>query len=73
METKHDLYLGDCEEALQKIPDKSVDVIFTSLPYTDQRKNTSGGIHPDDYVEWFLPKTEHMWRVLMSLILKRKL
>ena len=38
METKHDLYLGDCEEALQKIPDKSVDVIFTSLPYTDQRK-----------------------------------
>jgi len=40
------------------------DLIFTSPPYADQRKKTYGGIHPNDYVEWFLPKTEQMLRVL---------
>ncbi|MEZ4605613.1 MAG: site-specific DNA-methyltransferase [Deinococcales bacterium] len=64
MEIKHDLYLGDCEEVLKKIHDNSVDLIFTSPPYADQRKKTYGGIHPDDYVKWFLPKTEQMLRVL---------
>ncbi len=64
MEIKHDLYLGNCEDVLKKLPDNSVDFIFTSPPYADQRKNTYGGTHPDDYVEWFLPKTEQMLRVL---------
>ncbi len=64
MEIKHDLYLGNCEDVLMKLPDNSVDLIFTSPPYADQRKKTYGGIHPDDYVEWFLPKTEQMLRVL---------
>ena len=56
--------MGDCEEELKKIPDNSVDLIFTSPPYADQRKNTYGGIHPDHYVEWFLPKSKEMLRVL---------
>jgi len=64
MEIKHDLYLGDCEAVLKKIPDNSVDLIFTSPPYADQRKKIYGGIHPDDYVKWFLPKTEQMLRVM---------
>ncbi|MBF0230374.1 MAG: site-specific DNA-methyltransferase [Desulfamplus sp.] len=64
MEIKHDLYLGDCEDVLKKLPDNSVDLIFTSPPYADQRKKTYGGIRPDDYVEWFLPKTEQMLRIL---------
>ena len=64
MEIKHDLYLGDCEEVLKTLPDNSIDLIFTSPPYADQRKKTYGGIHPDDYVDWFLPKAEQMLRVL---------
>ncbi len=64
MEIKHDLYLGDCEEILKTLPDNSVDLIFTSPPYADQRKNTYGGIHPNNYVDWFLPKAEQMLRVL---------
>ncbi len=59
-----DILLGDCEEELKKIPDESVDLIFTSPPYADQRKNTYGGIHPDNYVEWFLPMSLEMLRVL---------
>lgn len=64
MEIKHDLHLGDCEQLLKQLPADSVDLIFTSPPYADQRKKTYGGIHPAEYVNWFLPKSEQMLRVL---------
>lgn len=64
MEIKHEFLLGDCEEELNNIPGNSVDLIFTSPPYADQRKNTYGGIRPDQYVQWFLPKSKQMLRVL---------
>ncbi len=57
---------GDCEEVLTQLPDNCVDLIFTSPPYADQRKNTYGGIHPDDYVDWFMPKARQFYRVLKS-------
>jgi len=59
-----ELLLGDCKEELKNFPENSVDLIFTSPPYADQRKKTYGGIHPDKYVEWFLPTTEQLLRVL---------
>ena len=55
---------GDCEEILKQLPDNSIDLIFTSPPYADQRKSTYGGIKPNEYVNWFLPKTEQFLRVL---------
>lgn len=58
------LYKGDCLEVLKDIPDESVDLIFTSPPYADRRKKTYGGIHPDKYVEWFLPRAKEFYRVL---------
>lgn len=60
------ILLGDCEEVLKKMPDNSVDLIFTSPPYADQRQKTYGGVSPQHYVEWFLPKTEQFRRVLKS-------
>ena len=58
------IFLGDCKDILKKIPDNSIDLIFTSPPYADQRRNTYGGIHPDEYVEWFLPISKELLRVL---------
>ena len=55
---------GDCEEVLKSWPDNSIDLIFTSPPYADQRANTYGGVKPNRYVDWFLPKTEQFLRVL---------
>lgn len=55
---------GDCEEVLKSFPDNSIDLIITSPPYADSRKRNYGGIHPDKYVEWFLPKSEQFLRVL---------
>jgi len=53
-----EIILGDCAEKLKNLSNNSIDLIFTSPPYADQRKNTYGGIHPDKYVEWFLPISE---------------
>ncbi len=64
MVINNNLYLGDCLEVLKGLPDNCVDLIFTSPPYADQRKETYGGIHPDHYVEWFLPRSEQFLRVL---------
>ncbi len=64
MEYINQILLGDCGDVLKNLPENSVDLIFTSPPYADQRKNTYGGIHPDDYVEWFLPKSLEFKRVL---------
>lgn len=61
---KSEILLGDCAEVLQRLPNESVDLIVTSPPYADQRKSTYGGIHPDKYVEWMLPRTAQMFRVL---------
>jgi len=61
---KADLILGDCLDILKKLPPNSVDLIVTSPPYADQRKDTYGGIHPDEYVNWFLPISEELLRVV---------
>ena len=61
---KTNIILGDCREVLKTIADNSVDLVFTSPPYADQRKNTYGGIHPDKYVEWFLPIAVQLLRIL---------
>jgi DNA modification methylase len=55
---------GDCSEVLQNYPDNYFDLIVTSPPYADCRAKSYGGISPDKYVEWFLPKSEQFLRVL---------
>jgi DNA modification methylase len=55
---------GDSLKVLRELPENSVNLIVTSPPYADQRKATYGGIHPDKYVEWFLPIALELKRVL---------
>lgn len=55
---------GDCREILPRFESESIDLIVTSPPYADQRKRTYGGITPDEYVEWFLPISAELHRVL---------
>ena len=61
------LYNGDSAKLLAdktKFPDKSVNLIITSPPYADKRKNSYKGVHSAKYVEWFLPITDQLKRVL---------
>ena len=53
-------YLSDKE----LIPDDSIDLIITSPPYAERRNGTYGGIHPNKYVNWFLPISEQLLQVL---------
>lgn len=58
------IFAGDAKVELRKLNDASVDLIVTSPPYADQRKSTYGGISPDHYVDWFLPISAELFRVL---------
>ncbi len=62
--TEASLYHGDARTVLREVESDSVDLIVTSPPYADQRKRTYGGIPPDDYVEWFMPISQELKRVL---------
>lgn len=64
MEIRTEIILGNSKKELQKIADNSVNLIITSPPYADQRKETYGGINHDKYVEWFLPISTELLRVL---------
>ncbi len=62
--SKITIYQGDCLQKLKLLEDNSVDLIVTSPPYADQRKNTYGGISTKEYVKWFLPISKELLRVL---------
>lgn len=50
---------GDSAAWLPRLPSRSVDLYFTSPPYADARAYSR--IHPDRYVEWFLPFAASMY------------
>ena len=50
---------GDAQAMLPRLPKESVDLFFTSPPYADARAYSR--IHPDRYVEWFLPFARSMY------------
>lgn len=57
---------GDCEDILSTMPDSCIDLVFTSPPYADKRNygTSQGSIPPDEYVDWFIPKAQQIFRVL---------
>ena len=58
------IYNDDCINRLKKIPDQFVDLIVTSPPYADNRKGVYRGVKTVEYVKWFLPISEQLFRVL---------
>lgn len=64
---------GDALESLSRLPKGGIDLFFTSPPYADARAYSR--IHPDRYVEWFLPFASAMYEATSttgSLILNIK-
>lgn len=58
------VYAGDVSSMLGVVDDESVDLVVTSPPYAERRKKAYGGIPADRYVEWFLPISAELLRVL---------
>jgi site-specific DNA-methyltransferase (adenine-specific) len=63
MKVKNQIILGDSREVLRNL-NQEVDLIVTSPPYADARKNHYDSIHPDEYVEWFLTFHEPFFAAL---------
>ena len=57
---------GDCLDVLKTLPDECIDLIVTSPPYADNRKKSYHGVPIQRYVDWFLPISEQLKRVLKS-------
>lgn len=51
------LYFGDCRDVLAFLHKENqiFDLVFTSPPYAERRKQTYGGIKEEEYVDWFIP------------------
>ncbi len=63
MDYNNKIYNMDCLNGMKEnLPSESVDFIFTSPPYADMRDYAK--IHPNTYVEWFLPIAKELHRVL---------
>lgn len=59
-----DIFFGDSREVLSRFPDGHFNLIMTSPPYADARKNHYDSIHPDNFIDFFLTFHEEFWRVL---------
>ena len=57
-------FAGDSRELMAKIPDGSINLVFTSPPYALHFKKEYGNVHKDDYVDWFLGFARQVFRVL---------
>lgn len=58
------IILGDTSEVIKTIQDNSIDLVVTSPPYAQKRKDTYGGINPDIYAEWLFNLSVEFMRVL---------
>ena len=55
---------GDCLDVIKAFPDDCIDLIITSPPYADNRKRSYKGVPIRQYVEWFLPISDQLKRIL---------
>lgn len=57
-------YHADALDVLRQLPDDSVALAFTSPPFALRRQKAYGNVTADEYVEWFWPFAEQIYRVL---------
>lgn len=57
-------YLGDSRELLAKLPNGSVNLVFTSPPYALHFKKSYGNESKETYVAWFMDFAREIKRVL---------
>jgi len=55
---------GDCLDVIKTFPNGCIDLIITSPPYADNRKKSYKGVPIRQYVEWFLPISNQLKRIL---------
>lgn len=59
------IFHGDSRKILQNIK-CNAELIITSPPYADARKNHYESIHPDKYADWFITFHSQLWNILKT-------
>lgn len=57
-------YVGDSAQLLRCLPDESIDLVVTSPPYALHFEKEYGNAPKEDYIAWFTPFAEGVYRVL---------
>lgn len=57
-------YLGDAGDLLSGLPERSVHLVLTSPPYALHFKKEYGNVDKRDYVDWFRPFGQQIYRAL---------
>jgi len=57
-------FCGDSRDFLDALPENSVSLVLTSPPFALRRKKSYGNESAEDYVKWFRPFADRVWRVL---------
>jgi site-specific DNA-methyltransferase (adenine-specific) len=71
----YELIVGDCADVLRSMPDRSVDLVFTSPPYEDARTYQDGAdgkkfkLKGQDWVDWLAPIIVESARVSRGLVI----
>ncbi len=67
MSLMNKIFHGDCLNYLgdsQLFPDNQINLVLTSPPYADKRAKSYGGANAEKYVDWFLPISLQLKRIL---------
>jgi site-specific DNA-methyltransferase (cytosine-N4-specific) len=57
-------YHADALTVLRTLPENSVSLVITSPPFALRRQKAYGNVAAADYVDWFMPFAEEIFRVL---------
>ena len=58
------IFSGDCFELVSRLPGEGINLVFTSPPYANQRKNQYGGVSEADYPAWTVKWMSEVYRAL---------
>ena len=58
------MFQADSSQGMAAMPDESVDIVVTSPPYALHFKKEYGNADKEDYVEWFRPFGQQIFRIL---------
>ena len=57
-------YLGDSKVLMKYMPSSSCNLALTSPPFALTRKKTYDNVDAEEYVDWFIPFAEEIYRIL---------
>jgi len=57
-------YLGDSRELLKCMPSNICNLVITSPPFALTRKKAYDNVDAEEYVDWFLPFAQEIYRIL---------